>query len=96
MIPAGETCRIQSQTVSAMSRLPFESNTMPRGDKSCAAVAGPPSLCGPDLVPPPAKVETRPSSGHPIDPARSGIGQIEISGGVLSHAAQNIDLEIAG
>ena len=52
---------MQSQMVSAMSRLPFESKTIPRGDESCAAVAGPPSLAGPDLVPPPAKVETRPS-----------------------------------
>src|ERR1035437_4132737 len=51
MIPAGETCRIQSQEVSAMSRLPFESNTIPRGDRSCAAVAGPPSLSGPSARP---------------------------------------------
>src|ERR1035437_7843534 len=51
MIPAGETCRIQSQEVSAMSRLPFESNTIPRGDRSCAAVAGPLSLSGPSARP---------------------------------------------
>ena len=34
--------------------------------------------------------------GDAIDTARSGIGQIEISGGVLRHAAQNRDPEIAG
>src|SRR5437764_80011 len=43
MIPDGVTCRIQSQEVSAMSRLPCESNTIPRGDESRAAVAGPPT-----------------------------------------------------
>ena len=37
-----------------------------------------------------------PIPSHPKDQARSGIGQVEVSGSVLSHATQNIDLEIAG
>ncbi len=87
---------MQSQRVSAMSRLPFESKTMPRGDASCAAVAGPPSLGGSRSGSSAREGRDAPIRRHTIDPARSGIGEIEISGGVLRHAAENIDLQIAG